>query len=248
MCTSGPPAIAPKQTQPVEIRILRQQPNGGRTPCLQSFHLQVDSRMTVLDALEQIRIFQDHTLIYRHSCHHSACGTCACMINGTPRLACATRVLDLDDTAVVLEPLAGFPCLGDLVVDMTVFQHRLDPDWSILKKAEPVPGASWTEENTALQLEDCIECGACVAACPVSRKTDRFLGPAALAALNRERGKVSGPQNASLLQWASGPYGAAQCDRVLTCSRVCPTRVYPARHIADLRRALAGRKQPSDTR
>jgi succinate dehydrogenase / fumarate reductase iron-sulfur subunit len=247
MCVANQPVMATNRKQPVEIRILRQRPHGGQPPRYQSFQLSADSRMTVLDALEQIRIFQDHTLMYRHSCHHSACGTCACMINGMPRLACTTRVLELNDT-VVLAPLAGFPCLGDLVVDMTVFQCRLDSDWSILKEAEPIPGESGSEVKAALRLEDCIECGVCVAACPVSQKTDRFLGPAALAAMDRERGKLSGYKAASLLARASGPYGADQCDRALECSRVCPTGVYPARHIADLSKALAKSKSSSETR
>jgi len=30
----------------------------------------------------------------------------------------------------------------------------------------------------------------------------------------------------------------AKCRRALECSRVCPTAVYPARHIEELRRRL----------
>lgn len=94
-------------------------------PGFQSYRLNVDAAMTVLDALEQIRLNQDNTLMYRHSCHHSACGTCACI----------TRVLALKTDTVVLEPLAGFKRIGDLVVDMTEFYRHLEPNWSLLKTA-----------------------------------------------------------------------------------------------------------------
>ena len=37
-----------------------------------------------------------------------------------------------------------------------------------------------------MRFEDCIECAACVSACPVSGSDASFKGPAALAALERE--------------------------------------------------------------
>jgi len=43
----------------------------------------------------------------------------------------------------------------------------------------------------------------------------------------------------SLLRMAADSRGAAMCERHLVCSRVCPSKVYPARHIADLQRRLA---------
>ena len=63
------------------------------------------------------------------------------------------------------------------------------------------------------------------------------MGPAVLAAINCERQKS--PQNEKvLLSLAGSERGERLCDRALNCSRVCPTGVYPARHIADLRRIL----------
>lgn len=73
---------------------------------------------------------------------------------------------------------------------------------------------------------------------PGDRTQNRLHGPAALAALDRQRSKVSTPQARALLEKAGGPDGERWCDRALACSRVCPTNVYPARHIAVLRKAL----------
>ena len=93
-----------------------------------------------------------------------------------------------------------------------------------------------------MRLEDCIECGACVSACPVWEADASFMGPAALAALNVQRCKVGHGRSQTLLDLAAGPTGEGLCDRALACSRVCPTGVAPARHIADLRRVLQRRR------
>jgi len=47
---------------------------------------------------------------------------------------------------------------------------------------------------------------------------------------------------------AANKNGERLCERALNCSRVCPTGVYPARHIADLRRLLEKKiqKRPFD--
>lgn len=226
----------PKQT--ITFRIERFKPGVIDPPRLQSFHLQVDEDMSVLDALEQIRLTLDESLMYRHSCHHSACGTCALRINGTERLACTTRVLDLDSEIVVLKPLHGFERLGDLAVEMSCFYRDIDPDWALLKPAEAVEGVVGREGESPQRLEDCIECGCCVSSCPVAHRSTDFMGPAALAALNNEMAKAPQNRRDALLSIAGSARGERLCERALNCSRVCPTHVYPARHISDLRRKL----------
>ena len=95
------------------------------------------------------------------------------------------------------------------------------------------------------RFENCIECGACVSACPVSHQNATFIGPAVLAALNCELQKA--PQGAKdLVAVAGSKRGEHLCERALNCSRVCPTGVYPARHIADLRRLLENVKKTSN--
>lgn len=206
-------------------------------PRVQSYTLEVLPQMSVLDCLEKIRLTLDDTLIYRHSCHHSACGTCACIINGTERLACITNVLSLNSETVTLEPLRGFARIADLAVDMTGFYRDIDPGWQTLRPAEPLPEADPDRPAAALRLENCIECGACVSSCPAMGRSTDFMGPAALAALNNEQKKVPIEKQKKLFRAAAGPRGERLCERAINCSRVCPTKVYPARHIADLRKA-----------
>jgi succinate dehydrogenase / fumarate reductase iron-sulfur subunit len=223
-----------EQTRTIEFKISRFKPGVIDPPRFQSFVLDVEATWTVLDALEQIRLTQDPTLVYRHSCHHSACGTCACLVNGSERLACLTRVWVLASHTVVLEPLRGFARIADLAVDMTGFYRCIDAQWDLLRPAEALDGAVGGE--AALRLDNCIECGACVSACPAAAAQPAFMGPAALAAVHTQMQRSSADQRAVLLARAGAPDGEPMCERALACSRVCPTGVYPARHIADLRR------------
>jgi succinate dehydrogenase / fumarate reductase iron-sulfur subunit len=227
--------------QNFHFRILRFKPGSIDPPRYQVFTMALDSERSVLDGLEQIRLTRDKGLMYRHCCHHASCGTCACTINGTPALACTTRLADLDGNTVELAPLENFTCMGDLVVDMRGFFADFNCEWSMIKpvKADagrrPPAGVSHFT-----RMENCIECGCCVSACPVIRETDAFMGPAALAALNNESTKAPDRRN-SLLELAAGPHGVDGCRRHLACSRVCPSGVYPARHIADLRKTMQKR-------
>lgn len=218
----------------IAFEISRFKPGAIDPPRFQTYTLEVDAAMTVLDCLERIRLTQDPTLVYRHSCHHSACGTCACRISGREQLACVTRVLALDADRVTLEPLRGFARIADLAVDMTGFYREIPAQWAVLRPAEPLEGAA--ESGGALRLENCIECGACVSACPVAGAQGRFMGPAALAALHRHLPKASAAERVDLLARAAAPDGEPMCARALACSRVCPTGVYPARSIMALRR------------
>ena len=206
---------------------------------IDTFELDLPEQTSVLDALEIIRTNHDPTLMYRHSCHHSSCGTCACRINGTEQLACTTRVASLVEGEVLVEPLRGFPLVADLVVDMTGLYRDIDATWSYTRSSEwnsdshPPPGV-----DSYKRLENCIECGACVSACPAAQGFDSFMGPACLAALDRELEK-NPTESAELLEQAADERGERRCIRALRCSTVCPTGVYPARHIMNLRRRLS---------
>jgi succinate dehydrogenase / fumarate reductase iron-sulfur subunit len=217
----------------VTFKIFRYSPEDPGSERFEEVSLSVERATTVLDVLEKLR-GKDPSLMYRHSCHHGSCGTCACRINGRERLACLTRVLDLDAAVVTLEPLRKFGKLGDLVVDSADFFREMPVHWQTLRPSEANPeAASPPELSGYVRLENCIECGACVSACPV----EEFLGPAVLAGLNRERINRPAGEN-QLIELAGGERGARRCERALECSRVCPTAVYPARHIQELRNKL----------
>ena len=171
----------------VTFKILRYTPGVIDPPELQEFELSINETVSILDCLEKIRLEQDPSLMYRHSCHHSSCGTCACKINGEEKLTCITNVFALADEIISLEPLDRFQPVGDLVCDMYDFYRDISPDWSHLKTADTLDIQTLTEEiQTYTRFENCIECGACVSACPVVSKNRDFMGPASLAAIHNE--------------------------------------------------------------
>lgn len=227
----------------ITLRILRYKPGRIDPPRYQEFSLEADPDMSVLDALEAIRLSQDSTLMYRHSCHHSSCGTCACKINGRERLTCITKIKEFKGDTITLESLEGFTVLGDLVVDISPFYNDISENWSYLKKSENGKTTQLPEGIEEFErFENCIECGACISACPATHKTAGFVGPAVLAALGNEL-KKSPQKTETILEIACSERGERLCERALNCSRVCPTGVYPAKHIADLRKLLANRAQ-----
>jgi succinate dehydrogenase / fumarate reductase iron-sulfur subunit len=147
---------------------------------------------------------------------------------------------DLEKGEVLVEPLKGFPVVADLVVDVTGLYRDIGTTWSYTRASEwNIEADTPTGVESYHRLENCIECGACVSACPAAEGFAAFIGPAALAALDTELQKK--PENsAHLLAQAGSERGERQCVRALRCSAVCPTGVYPARHIMNLRRRLAG--------
>jgi succinate dehydrogenase / fumarate reductase iron-sulfur subunit len=218
--------------------ILRFKPGDIDPPRGQMFEIALDPQMSVLDGLEAIRLTRDDTLMYRHCCHHASCGTCACTINGTATLACTTRLADLGSTTVELAPLANLTCLSDLVVDMRGFFLEFDEGWSGIQPIKTdTPHRTPHGVNQLTQFENCIECGCCVSTCPVMAESEGFMGPAVLAALKNQLAK-NPDRRSILLERAADDHGANRCRRHLACSRVCPSEVYPARHIADLQRAI----------
>jgi succinate dehydrogenase / fumarate reductase iron-sulfur subunit len=203
-----------------------------------SFPVRPHKYTTILDALEEIRTNQDSSLLYRHSCHHGSCGTCGVLVDGERKLACTTQLSELKET-IRLEPLSPFAVVGDLAVDPTDLYEDFPSDASYLRSSEANEESVPPHEVEGFQrFENCIECGLCVSACPV---TMRFKGPAALAAYNRELEK-NPEREEELLAEIDGDDGVYGCDRALRCSQVCPLGVYPAKHIAVLKRKVESRQ------
>jgi succinate dehydrogenase / fumarate reductase iron-sulfur subunit len=204
-----------------------------------SFQVERGDRTTLLDGLEEIYGRSDHTVLYRHSCHHGSCGTCSVIANGTPVLACLASLAELGEE-VTVEPLSPFDVIGDLAVDPESLYHDLPHDASSLRPSEVNEKANPPREvDRYTRFENCIECGLCVSVCPVEGD---FVGPAALAAYARELEKHPERED-ELLPEIDSKRGVWGCERALNCSRICPLGVYPAKHIANLQRRIKGRDE-----
>jgi succinate dehydrogenase / fumarate reductase iron-sulfur subunit len=170
-------------------------------------------------------------------------------INGKTRLACNTKIgaaaaeaADRGTDGIVVEPMANYPVLKDLIVDMDAVHwkkiRRVVP-W--LLPAGPPPEREYIVPAESMidvtQTMACIQCGACVGAC-LSLEVDRdFIGPAALAKAYRF---VGDPRDAAteerLRDLAEDPHGLYDCTHCFSCVEVCPKDVAPMDQIMRLRR------------
>ncbi|HEY7621475.1 MAG TPA: 2Fe-2S iron-sulfur cluster-binding protein [Solirubrobacteraceae bacterium] len=191
------------------------------------FEVPTGPRTTVLDALRWIQLNRDPSLAVRHSCLHASCGTCGVQVDGHEELACVCAMRD-QGQEVTVEPLANLPILTDLVVDMDEFFARFPDEHPIIRRSE----------GEYVRLEDCIECGLCLSACPVAATSRHYVGPAALVAAQRLLEEPRGADCEAVVDWADRPEAAWGCHVGLECTRACPADAIPAERIMALRHRL----------
>ena len=221
------------------------------------FDVPVGPHSTVLDALRWVQLHRDRSLALRHSCCHASCGTCGVQVDGHEELACVSSVQD-HGKEITVEPLANLPVLTDLVVEMSGFFARFPHEHPIIRESQPAPDVEHGDAMQAhhaevllhhnhraappgadfMRLEDCIECGLCLSACPVASTSQEYVGPAALAAAERLLEEPRGVKREDVLAWASRPEGVWRCHVGFECTEGCPTDAIPAERIMALRREL----------
>lgn len=239
--------LVPKM--PVKVRIRKGGPYQGRALSWLACDLEVPGDFTVIELVELIKGAKDPSLVYRHSCHHGSCGTCAMRVNGVERLTCITGIAEVvtPGGTLQLEPLANLPWLADLANDpspMMALLERLGPGHVRPEGNERQPvlpdEGDGTETRLFMRFADCIECGACLSACPVARPENGYIGPAPLVAAHEAWVHQMEPGGgiADLLTMLNGPRGAWQCHQAFECTRVCPAQVDVGAAIMSLRQML----------
>jgi succinate dehydrogenase / fumarate reductase iron-sulfur subunit len=208
-----------------------------------TFEVPVPSpRTTVLDALTWARRHLDPTIDIRHSCLHASCGTCAMRVNGREALACVTPLEGLPNRPIVVEPLRGLDVVSDLVVDLEAVYEALDEVGRPLQRADETASEALRADEAPTRFEDCIECGACVSACPIAADDAAYAGPPALAAAWRVVAEPRDVDVAGAVQLADGDQGAWRCHLAFECTAACPVDARPAQAIMRLRGTLLRRR------
>ena len=222
-----------------QIKVARSEANAAK-----HFTLDLDSRMTVLDALFIIQREHDPSLSFRCSCRVGMCGTCAMRINWMPRLACQTRVETLKTETISIQPLATLPVVKDLVVD-------LGPFFAKWKKVRPAlyPKNKDSKElaivrpdsefgKQALVKRDCITCGACYSVCGIVGTNAEYLGP---AAINRAMLRLLDPRDGNVddrVNALNDETGVWRCHTQFNCVAACPKNINLTDSIMKMKRSL----------
>jgi len=228
------------------FKILRFDPTRDEHPRFQEFVHDPKPTDSILECLKAIRDRQDPSLAFRYSCREAVCGACAMSINGRISLACKTIVRNLEGEVVLIEPLPNLEIQKDLYVDLAPFwkAYRFVEPYLHAEGEPPAQGHRISEARMekVLPYISCIMCACCYAACPAAGRDDRYVGPAALAKLDRFRRDPRDRRPNAALDKVDSPAGVWGCDTVFRCNDVCPKDVRPADGIEALRRALVARR------
>ena len=103
----------------IKLEVTRFCPEHDTEQGFQTYEVPFREDWVVLDALNFIKDKVDGSLTFRWSCRMGICGSCGMMVDGVPKLTCATFLSDYAPGPVRVEPLRYFPIMRDLVIDMS---------------------------------------------------------------------------------------------------------------------------------
>ena len=242
------------------LKVRRFQPETNEPPYWETFDVDLDPTLSVLDGLLQAKDREDGSLAVRCSCRAAICGSCGVKINGQSTLACKTMLGEADAYAnrqqdgptaahgnggrepIVVEPMGNMPVVKDLVTDMESTHwtkiRRVTPwlldDGNPPERERIVPPESMVDITQTIA---CIQCGACVSSCLSMEADPDFIGPAALAKAYRFVGDPrDGQTKERLHDLANDPHGIYDCTHCFSCIDACPKGVAPMDQIMRLRR------------
>ncbi len=181
---------------------------------------------------------------WEHNCMEEVCGACSMMINGHPRQSCSALV-DALEQPIILEPLAKFPVVRDLVVDRSSMFSALkkvkawlplDGPFDLHERAPRISPHDWVEQYS---YSRCMTCGCCLAACPQYSQELDFLGPAAMAQVHQKNQHPTGSYNKrERLHAIMAEGGLSDCGNAQNCVLVCPKEIPLTTAIGKLGRSV----------
>ena len=138
------------------------------------------SFLELIDVLNEKLILQgEEPVAFDQDCREGICGSCDMVVNGYahgPRKATTVCQLHLrhfrDGETITVEPwrARAFPVLKDLVVDRSAFDRIIQAGGYVSVNSGSAPEANGLPvardlAERAMDVAQCIGCGACVAAC-----------------------------------------------------------------------------------
>ena len=218
----------------IALTVTRYRPEQESEPTEQTYEVPFRKDWVVLDALNYIKDRLDGSLSFRWSCRMGVCGSCGMGVNGEPKLTCAAFLSDYRSGPIRVEPLAYFPVVRDLIVDITDFMHKLKKvkPWIVRREEKPLAEGEYLQTPEQLDVYKpfsmCINCMLCYSACPIYGLEPSFIGPAAIALAQRYNMDSRDEGASERLEILSDHDGMWQCTFVGECTKVCPKNVDPA--------------------
>lgn len=192
----------------------------------------------VLDALIQIKDYQDSTLSFRRSCREGICGSCSMNINGVNTLACL-KPLKTVNKFITVYPLPHMYIIKDLIPDLSNFysQYRSIKPWLMSPKLAKKEFLQSKIDRLELDgLYECILCACCSASCPSYWwNHDKYLGPAILLQAYRWIVDSRDIATHSRLNFLNHKMRLFRCHTIMNCSKTCPKSLNPGKAISSIK-------------
>ncbi|MEW6320760.1 MAG: succinate dehydrogenase/fumarate reductase iron-sulfur subunit [Acidobacteriota bacterium] len=197
------------------------------------------SFVEMLDVVNEdlIRQGQD-PIAFDSDCREGICGSCGCVINGIPHgpdAGATTCQLHMrrfrDGDTIVIEPFRAraFPIVKDLVVDRSALDRIIAAGGYVSVNAGSAPEANVVpvpraEAESAMDAAQCIQCGACVAAC--KNAAAHLFTAAKIAHLGRlPQGQPERYVRVVRMVEQMDEEGFGTCSNEGECEAVCPKSI-----------------------
>jgi succinate dehydrogenase / fumarate reductase iron-sulfur subunit len=239
----------------IELRVWRQRSTADKGRMVSYPVEDVSPDMSFLEMLdvlnERLTLRGEEPIAFDHDCREGICGSCGVVINGIAHGPQLTTTCQLhmrtfaDGDTIDVEPwrAGAFPVIKDLVVNRSAFDRIIAAGGYISAPTGTAPDAHATpvpkdHADRALDAAACIQCGACVAACP---NASAMLFTAAkivhLGELPQGQPERNSRVQAMVAQHDAEGFGG--CTNIGECSAVCPKAI-PLDVISQLNRDLLG--------
>ncbi len=238
----------------IKLRVWRQQgpDDKGRMVTYDVQDISPDaSFLEMLDVLnEKLILDGDDPIAFDHDCREGICGMCGMMINGVahgPERATTVCQLHMrhfkDGDTVTIEPwrARAFPVIKDLIVDRSAFDRIIQAGGYISVNTGAAPDAHATpvpkdKADRAFDAATCIQCGACVAACP-NASASLFLGAKITHLGELPQGQPERDSRVLGMVAQHDHEGFGHCTNIGECASQCPKEI-PLDVISQLNRDL----------
>jgi succinate dehydrogenase / fumarate reductase iron-sulfur subunit len=209
------------------------------------------SFLEMLDVVnERLMGTGEDPIAFDHDCREGICGSCGMMINGVahgPQAATTACQLHMrhfqDGQTVVIEPwrARAFPVIKDLVVDRRSLDRIVAAGGFITAPTGSAPDGNAIlvpkeAADRAMDAATCIQCGACVAACP-NASAMLFTGAKATHLNLLPQGQPERLPRVQAMVAQMDAEGFGNCTGIGECSAVCPKEI-PLEVISNMNRDL----------
>lgn len=214
--------------------------DAGRMETYQAKDISPDtSFLEMLDLVNEDLIRQSkEPIAFDHDCREGICGACSMVINGVPHgpergaTTCQLHMRRYKDGDVIsVEPwrAAAFPVIRDLVTDRTSMDRIIAAGGYISVNTGGTPDGneiliSKETQETAMDAAQCIQCGACVAAC---KNASAMLFVAAKVGHLGQLPQGQAERNQRVLKMVEqhDKEGFGHCTNTYECEAVCPKEI-----------------------